>query len=230
MKPFYEEAGIRIFCGQAIGVMELLGEKVADHTFTDPPYSEKTHAGARTNKRGKKGESPVDFSPLTVSDLLTSFAAIGRATKRWTVATVDYHHVPFLEEEREWDLTFIRQGIWVKPNGMPQLSGDRPGQGWEAVVHLHGPGDKRWHGGGRNSVYTHKIVQGKHPTQKPESLISEWMQLFTDAGDLVLDPFMGSGTVLRVAKNLGRRAIGIEMEERWCEYAAKRLRQEVFQF
>ena len=64
-----------------------------------------------------------------------------------------------------------------------------------------------------------------HPTQKNEKLMRRLVSL-TKSGT-VLDPFMGSGTTLRAAKDLGRKAIGIEIEERYCEIAAKRLAQEV---
>jgi site-specific DNA-methyltransferase (adenine-specific) len=66
-----------------------------------------------------------------------------------------------------------------------------------------------------------------HPAQKPVALMAWIIEQFTKPGDLILDPYMGSGPVLRAAKNLGRRAIGIEIEERYCEIAAKRLGQEV---
>lgn len=66
----------------------------------------------------------------------------------------------------------------------------------------------------------------EHPTQKPLKLMTWCLGFFPDA-QTVLDPFMGSGTTLRAAKNLGRRAIGIEQDERWCDYAAKRLQQSV---
>lgn len=68
-----------------------------------------------------------------------------------------------------------------------------------------------------------------HPTQKPLALMKWCLSLFPDARS-VLDPFCGSGTTLVAAKALGRRAVGIEIEERYCEIAAKRLSQEVFNF
>jgi len=75
--------------------------------------------------------------------------------------------------------------------------------------------------------FTGDVYTG-HPSQKPIRLISELIMEF--AADSILDPFMGSGTTLRAAKDLGRKAIGIEIEEKYCEIAAKRMAQEVLQF
>lgn len=66
-----------------------------------------------------------------------------------------------------------------------------------------------------------------HPTQKPLKLI---LALLAVGGDSILDPYCGTGTTLRAAKDLGRKAIGIEIEERYCEIAAKRMSQEVLNF
>lgn len=66
-----------------------------------------------------------------------------------------------------------------------------------------------------------------HPTQKPLEIIMKIIKNSSSPDSLILDPFMGSGTTLRAAKDLGRKAIGIEIEERYCQIAADRLRQEV---
>lgn len=91
-----------------------------------------------------------------------------------------------------------------------------------------------WTNQDRNSRYiVHSIAatnaeRVRHPTQKPLRVMRwsiEQAGVMPDA--LVLDPFMGSGTTLRAAKDMGMRAIGIEIEERYCEIAARRLSQEV---
>jgi site-specific DNA-methyltransferase (adenine-specific) len=64
-----------------------------------------------------------------------------------------------------------------------------------------------------------------HPTQKPVALMAWIIQRWTKPGDVILDPYMGSGPVLRAAKDNGRKAIGIEIEESYCEIAVKRLVQ-----
>ena len=69
-----------------------------------------------------------------------------------------------------------------------------------------------------------------HPAAKPESMIRRMLEVSTRPTATILDPFMGSGTTLRAAKDLHRKAIGIEIEERYCEIAAKRLGQEVLDF
>ncbi len=69
----------------------------------------------------------------------------------------------------------------------------------------------------------------EHPTEKPLQLM-RWCLLLAPSAKTIFDPFMGSGTTLRATKDLGRRAIGIEIEERYCEIAAKRCAQEVLDF
>ena len=221
MTPYYEHGGIVIYHGDCREVITTLGP--VDHVMTDPPYGEETHEGARTGS----GQSVlVDFASTEAAKIAAMLAPI--RLKRWAILTIDWQHVLPLKQSPPAGWRFVRHGAWVKPNGAPQFTGDRPAQGWEAVAILHAgvSGKMRWNGGGYPAVWIHNKVQGYHPTGKPESLLLEWVAQFSDAGDLILDPFMGSGTTLAAAKRLGRRAIGIELEERYCEIAARRLRQE----
>ena len=122
----------------------------------------------------------------------------------------------------------VRFGIWRKPDGAPQFTGDRPGMGWEGIAICHREGKKSWNGGGHHAFWEFSCSRGTgHPTEKPIKLYHEFVRLFSDKNDLILDPFMGSGTTLVAAKNLNRRAVGIEINERYCEIAAERLSQEV---
>ena len=69
---------------------------------------------------------------------------------------------------------------------------------------------------------------GKHPCEKPEPLLAHIIRTTTRPGDTIIDPFAGSGSTLRVARQLGRKAIGIEMDPKWCEHATRRLGQASF--
>lgn len=230
MKPYYDRDGITIYHGDCLLVLPLLEQ--ADHVITDPPYSEATHAGARSmvsdKRHGGDGGNAgrIDFVSIEAADVRRAFEAC--VPKRWLLATLDWRHVGGLDECPPTGLRFVRHGVWVKPDGAPQFTGDRPATGWESVAILHSLGGRmKWNGGGSRAVWIHNIVREGHPTAKPLGLVRQWVEQFTDPGDLILDPFMGSGTTLRAAKDLGRRAIGIELEEKYCEIAVQRLAQEV---
>lgn len=227
MTPYYEENGIAVYHGNCRDVMPLLPK--VDLVLTDPPFAEATHRGART---GAADQMLIDFESITAEELREYLRLTRTLCDKWQIAFIDWRHMLTLEERQIGDLELIRFGVWTKPNGMPQYSGDRPATGWEAIAFLHPAGAKRWNGGGRTSVFECNFEQKDrcHPTQKPIGLVKQLLALFSDESQTVLDPFMGSGTTLRAAKDLGRRAIGIEIEERYCEIAANRLRQEVLDF
>jgi site-specific DNA-methyltransferase (adenine-specific) len=117
----------------------------------------------------------------------------------------------------------VRFGIWHKPNGAPQFTGDRPGVGWEAIAILHREGRKHWNGGGHHAVWVCNVEHGEHPTQKPLKLLTDWVTKFTDEGETVLDPFMGSGTTGVASMKLGRKFIGIEKRADYFDLACRRI-------
>ena len=219
-KPYYEHDGVTIYHGDC---REILDDLSVDVTITDPPYGAQTHEGARTGDIGDK--VLVDFAPVDAATFTQDCTRLVSLTRRWVVLTCEWRFMHLLEP-----IGLVRFGVWIKPNGAPQFTGDRPATGWEAIAILHREGKKKWNGGGRHAVWNVPKVEGQHPTTKPMRLINQFIQLFSDEGELILDPFMGSGTTLRAAKDLRRRAIGIEIEEKYCEIAAKRLEQEVFDF
>lgn len=198
-----------------------------DHVITDPPYSANTHAHAKTNSKSNPfGQKLVQFEAITVEKLREFFGSLSPHVQRWLVATMEWRHVAALEAEPPAGWRFMRFGVWMKSNGMPQISADRPAQGWEALAYLHaGPGVTRWNGGGKSGNYYGPIEPGAHPTNKPLPLLLQCVERFTDEGELIFDPFIGGGTTLVAAKKYGRRAIGIELDAEHVATASARLRE-----
>lgn len=199
MTPYYSEAGITIYHGDC---REVLPSVTADVMVTDPPYGMAYDSGWRTDNpvRGDRGIKVRD-------DVLMEWGARpaivfgGRMCPR----PVTYREVLV------WD-----KGGWP---GMGDLS--FPWGPSHEEVYVLGTAFS-----GPRRVLRHARLTGtlQHPTEKPLGLITD---LVAYTIGTILDPFMGSGTTLRAAKDLGRRAIGIEIEEKYCEIAANRLRQEV---
>lgn len=218
MKTYYEQDGITIYHGDCSDVFCHLGR--VDSVITDPPYDAKTHAGARTKSESER--IAIDFAPLDIAETLPRLLTICRS---WCVCFCSMEMIG--EYSRVSGESWVRGGFWRKINPTPQFTGDRPGTPGEAIAIMHPPGKKRWNGGGHAGFWEYGIerIDRYHPTQKPEALMVELIRLFTNYNEKILDPFMGSGTTLVAAKRLGRKAIGIEIEEKYCEIAAKRLAQ-----
>jgi len=206
-----------LYLADAFDIMPTLG--LVDSIITDPPYNAKTHKGARTT-RGGQPAGLVDFDSLTEAQF-TEFCgnAVAQA-KRWVVMSCAWQHAALLEKA---GVPLVRLGIWHKPNGAPQFTGDRPGMGWEAIAILHREGRKHWNGGGHHAVWVCNVEHGEHPTQKPLKLLADWVTKFTDEGETVLDPFMGSGTTGLACMKLGRKFIGIEKRPDYFALACRRI-------
>jgi DNA modification methylase len=115
----------------------------------------------------------------------------------------------------------VAEHVWHKPNGQSVYHYERI-----LIAGDANPGAKVYRIAAILPNYTQYARECvDHPTQKPVKLLRAL--LMAHKSEPVLDPFMGSGTTLRAAKDLGRVAIGIEIEERYCEIAAERLAQEV---
>lgn len=208
----------RLYLGDCMDILPTLPK--VDAVITDPPYDAKTHDGHLSNAADRQG---LGFSML--DDFGGLVGLLVEKTERWVLMTCATSHA--LEAQQRDD--FVRLGVWIKPNGAPQFTGDRPGTGWEAVALFHRKGKKHWNGGGHHAVWIHNIESGLHPTQKPIGLVSRWVEQFTDHKETILDPFMGSGTTGVAAIQLGRSFIGIEREQKYFDIACKRIEQAVAQ-
>ena len=208
MIPYYQDDAVTIFHGDC---RDILPGLVFDAVVTDPPYGigyEQTIEGAR-----QWGTIQGDESD---------------ALARWVIEAV--HPTPMLVFGiNHFPTALPEPGRWVCWDKRLGEAADRM---------LGAPFELAWMNGPDKAGFMYRILHGGvvnadgaghkrvHPTQKPVVLFRRLLADHSPTG-VILDPFMGSGTTLRAAKDLRRTAIGIELEERYCEAAATRLGQEV---
>ena len=222
MKPYYDHAGITIFHGDAREVLPTLDAGSIDLLLADPPYgmnwdSDSTRFTGGVKPEIRRGAGRNDWPAIANDDM-------------------PFDPSPWLVFPRVvlWGYNHFAQRlplgtilVWIKKR--PGLFGTflsdaeiawmKGGHGVYCFEKQFPPPSRMMEGSGRCL----------HPTQKPLSLMA-WCIVKSKMpnGGLILDPFMGSGTTLRAAKDAGCRAIGVEICEAYCEIAVKRLAQGVF--
>ncbi len=230
-----EIASFALHCAdwEKTGALAALSDQSIDVVLTDAPYSEHVHTkGKHTPKRNdpSKAREGRDFgfdhlSPETMRAAAIQFARLAR---RWVIVFCDMESTgAWRSELQAAGLQHARTGVWVKTDPQPQITGDRPGSGTEGIVIAHtiATGRWRWNGGGRPATYIGPIekVDRFHTSQKPEWLFESLIRDFTDRGEIILDPFAGSGTTGVAALRHGRRFIGWERDDKYHSAALARL-------
>ncbi len=234
MKPYYEHAGVTLYHGDAREVLASLpttrgrtcagpeGDLVADAFVTDPPYGvglkvRKTKHTVKEAKYASFEDTPENVR-ATVVPLVSALVAL---TTRGCLTPGRY----CLRDYPPWDdLGWLYEGAgggrtrWGFGCGNPLLYYGR------CPYMARGMGGRP---SGLNMGAGVRTIENGHPCPKPIELVKWMVERVSLGGETVVDPFAGSGTTLRACKLLGRRAIGVEIEEAYCEIAARLLGQEV---
>jgi DNA modification methylase len=209
--PYYDADGITLYCADCRDVLPTIAPGSVDLVLTDPPY-------------GMRWDGRVTVGPNTT----------GRGAKitRHYGATISgddepFDPAPFLHfpDVIRWGFRHFSDRV---PPGSILVWLKRYDSGFGSFL---SDADTAWMKGG-HGVYCHRDMSLSlennnrlHPTQKPVGLMRWILDRWSKPGDLILDPYMGSGPIARACADLGRRYIGIEVEERYCEIAARRLSQ-----
>jgi len=235
-EPYYSDDHVTIYHGDTLDVLAEL-EISVDAVVTDPPYASGTRTEASKSssgamlRAGRFSDRPIELDQMTTTGFVWLMRAVGQAVRPMLpdgasfLSFIDWRQWPNLVGALE-TCNYRVQGMIVWDKGSMGLGNGFRAQ-HELVCHAS-KGVPTIHDKGCGNVITHpRQAPDDHPSPKPEQVMQRLVEVVTVDRGVVLDPFMGSGTTLRAAKNIGRRAIGIELEERYCEIAAKRCAQEV---
>lgn len=232
VKPYYEEDGITVYHGDC---REILPQVSGDILFTSPPY------GVQESNIAERAK----FKYGSLSDCLTRglLDVLINADCKWR-----FINIQLLSANKRMTIEWLGGNasrlkdviIWTKDNAPPQMEPGVMDSSFEFIFcfsdddpHKRKFDGCEWRGMVRNVVSS--PVNSNEFAALHRAAFPMWLPLwiiltFSKEGQTVLDGCCGIGTTLRAAKDLGRKAIGIEIEEKYCEIAANRLRQEVLAF
>jgi DNA modification methylase len=226
MTPYYDEDGITIYHGDLADVLPELPPASVQAIVTDPPFfMPADHFQSRVKWQRSWGDVSVlgTFWRSVLADAVPLLLPTGHML---TFCNGDSFPVFYPEMYRRfdklkclvWDKGHVGLGrIWRHQHELI-LAGRFRESTFDIRGHLYSDVIK---------AKATPSVKRQHPVEKPVDLLTPLIEPITNPGDVVLDPFMGGGSTLLAAKGLGRHAVGVEMEERYCEVAAKRLSQGV---
>ena len=218
MKPYYEHAGITIWHGDC---REILSELRGESLIVDPPFG-------------------INWGRASWDDDIAAYPALIKWLVRTSIITVPsgwcfcFQAMPNCSNFHEWFPVGWR--IFAACKNFAQIRPTGIWHSWDPVIFWSNGAMPRRNAESVNRDYFVGNVAGvfgdknDHPCPRPLDTMKHIVDISTPINGMVIDPFMGSGTTLKAAKDTGRRAIGIEIEERYCEIAAKRLSQEVLDF
>ena len=242
-----------ILVGDCADVMKSLPDASVDLVFADPPYNLQLGGDLHRPDNSKVDAVDNDWDQIGDFDAYDLFSCAWLEEARrvlkpngalWTIGS--YHNIfrvgAFLQDMGFWILNDV---IWRKSNPMPNFKGTRFTNAHETLIWAAKDKDAKVtfnyaamkalnDGVQMRSDWTLPICAGAerlktsegkkaHPTQKPESLLHRVLLATSNPGDVVLDPFFGTGTTGAVARKLGRRFIGIEADPGYAETARKRI-------
>jgi site-specific DNA-methyltransferase (adenine-specific) len=237
--PYYQDEAVTLYHGDCIDILPGIGP--VDLLLTDPPYS--LSVGSDHQKLPGRGTRRLNFFAgdldwSTMTDGVVQRTLLGAVKANAAYVWCGHRQFGPLVEAFESTGWKTRPLVWRKLCPVPAP----PGVGWDSALELcvyaFREGRKWTPPTGTkcpNVISADSYRHGQpgkvdHPTQKPVTTASIPIEFSTEPGDVVFDIFAGSGTTLRAAKDMGRKAIGIEIEERYCETIARRLSQEMLEF
>ena len=259
MKPYYSHGGITIYHGDCMDVLPAIsgvdcviadppfnaGKEYGEHTVDDRPIdeyriwlNERLHGVARSGRAGATYWIMNDSKHIASTQMALEDAGLTLENMVvWAYANPTPSSVRF---PKTWRPILFMRKPGMPNKWIPDADRIRKETVYSNFARMDDnrqladlwPDIPKLVGGflAQSELLLDKNKKFAHLAQMPQGLAERPIMYSTDLWDLVLDPFMGSGTTLRVAKNLGRRAIGIEIEEKFCEMAANRLSQEAMIF